>query len=63
MEDVVGVRMFGKVQEFVEGPRLLANDMVVDIPVPMVQTVLKTVEAQWLPFINVVGEIRVVVQR
>ena len=45
-----------------EASRFQANGMVVDIPVPMVQTVLKTVEGLQLQFINVVGEIPVVVQ-
>ena len=47
----------------VEASRFQANGMVVDIPVPMVQTVLKTVEGLRLQFIDVVGEIPVVVQR
>ena len=51
MEDIVGVPMS------VDAPLLQANDMVVvvDIPVPMVQTVLNTLEAPWLQFLDVRG--------
>ena len=48
----------------VEATRLQANDMVVDVPVPMVQTVLKySGEAPWLQFNDVVGDIPVVAQK
>ena len=49
--------MLGKVQECTEGPRLQADDTDAGVPVPMVQTVLKTVEAPGLQFIDVVGEV------
>ena len=49
--------IFEEVRFPVEVPRLQVNDLVVDFPVPMVQTVLKTVEAPRLHFIDVVGAI------
>ena len=47
MEDIVGVPMS-------ESPTVASNDTVVDIPVPMVQTALKSVEAPRFQFIDVV---------
>ena len=55
--------MSERFQECIEGLRLQANDMVVDIPVKMVQTALQTVEVLQLQFIDMVGEIFAVVQR